>query len=154
MLLIIKMWRERREKRKEHPTDRPNAARAAKLATNYRTPYNVFGKADKKWKATNPSKCFDGLYLSQLPSTWANQKLGLATSTHLANHTNNSLTELTFCGGSNTQSKSDSKFDDDDCWRFFDGLMEGQHARREEDSDHLPGTRDPSFLDLLYRTSY
>jgi hypothetical protein len=51
------------------PTDRPNAARAAKLASNYRTPYNVFGKADEKWKATNLSKCFDGSYVSQLPST-------------------------------------------------------------------------------------
>jgi hypothetical protein len=90
------------------PTDSPNAARAAKLATNYRTPYNVFGKADEKWKAMNPSKCLDGSYLSQLPSTWANQKLGLATSTHLANHVNNSLTKLTFCKGSSTQSESDS----------------------------------------------
>jgi hypothetical protein len=110
-------------------TDHPNAARAAKLATNYRTAYNIFGKADKKWKARNLSKCFEDSYLSQLPSIWANQKLGLATSTHLANHINNSLTKLTFCGGSSTQSESDSEFDGDDCWRFFDGLMEGQHAR-------------------------
>jgi hypothetical protein len=57
-------------------------------------------------------------------------KLGLATSTHLANYINNSLTKLTFCGGSSTQSESDSEFDDDDCWRFFDGLMEGQHTAR------------------------
>jgi hypothetical protein len=123
------------------PVNRPNALRAAKLATNYRTPYNVFGKADQKWKATSPSKCFNGSYLSQLPSTWANQKLGLATSTHLANHINNSLTKLTFYGGSSTQSDvSDSEFNDDDCWRFFDGSMEEQYARREDDSDHLPGT--------------
>jgi hypothetical protein len=129
------------------PTDRPNAARAAKLATNYCTPYNVFGKADEKWKAMNPSKCFNGSYLSQIPSTWANQKLGLATSTHLANHINNSLAKLTFCGGSSTQSdESDIKLDNDDCWRFFDGLMEEQHARREEDSYHLPGTREPLFF--------
>jgi hypothetical protein len=78
------------------PVDRPNAARAAKVATNHRTPYKVFGKADEKWKATNPSKCFNGSYLSQLPSTWANQKLELATITHLANHINNSLTKLIF----------------------------------------------------------
>jgi hypothetical protein len=71
------------------PVDRPNASRAAKLATNHRTPYNVLGKADQEWKATNPSKCFDSTYLSQLPSTWAHQKLGLATTTHLANHINN-----------------------------------------------------------------
>jgi hypothetical protein len=31
-------------------TDRPNATRAAALAVNNRTPYNVFGKADKIWK--------------------------------------------------------------------------------------------------------
>jgi hypothetical protein len=55
--------------------DQPNASRAAKLATNHRTPYKVLGRADKKWRATNtnPSKCFDGSFLSQLPSTWAHQ---------------------------------------------------------------------------------
>jgi hypothetical protein len=113
------------------PTNRPNAARAAKFATNYRTFYNVFGKAGEKWKAMNPSKCFDGSYLSQFPSTWANQKLGLATSTHLANHVDN------------------SEFDDDDCWRFFDGLMEGQHAlggRRIRTTSQVPETL--RFLDL------
>jgi hypothetical protein len=51
------------------PADIPNAARAAKLATNHRMPYNIFGKADQKWKATNPSHCFDGSYLAQLSST-------------------------------------------------------------------------------------
>ena len=81
------------------------------------------------------------------PEAWT-----IATSTHLANHINNSLTKLTFCRGSSIQSESDSKFDNDDCWRFFDGLMEGQQARREEDLDHLPGTRDLRFLDLLYPT--
>jgi hypothetical protein len=30
------------------PADRPNTTRAAKIATNHRTPYNVFGKADSR----------------------------------------------------------------------------------------------------------
>jgi hypothetical protein len=109
------------------PADRPNALRAVKLATNHCTPYNVFGKADQKWKATNPSRCFDRSYLAQLPSTWANQKLGLATTTHLANHIKNSLTKLTFCGTSQSQPKLTDVFDDDDCWRFYDGLMEDRY---------------------------
>jgi hypothetical protein len=44
-------------------TDRPNPARVAKLATNYCTPYNVFGKADEKWKAMNLSKCFESSFV-------------------------------------------------------------------------------------------
>jgi hypothetical protein len=128
------------------PTDRPNAARAAKIATNHRTPYNVFGKADQKWKATHPYKCFDGSYLSQLPSTWAQQKLGLAAITHLANHINNSLTKLTFCGGPNIQSDdSVSVSDDEDCWRFFDGLMEEQYIWQENNTRRSPSTEVPPF---------
>jgi hypothetical protein len=96
------------------PTDRPNAMRAAKLATNHRTLYIVFGKADQKWKATNPSRWFDGSYLAQLTSMRANQKLGLATTTHLSNHINNSLTKLTFCQNSQPQSEVNDDFDDED----------------------------------------
>jgi hypothetical protein len=132
------------------PTDRPNTARAAKLATNHQTAYNVLGKADQKWKATKPSKCFDGSYLSQLPSTWAHQKLGLPATTHLANHINNSLTKLTFCRGSVTQPDGpDSDFEDDDCWRFFDGLMEEQFNQQENSTSHFPGTDGPPFFGSL-----
>jgi hypothetical protein len=128
------------------PLDQPNAARAAKIATNHQTPYNVFRKADQKWKATHPYKCFDGSYLSQLPSTWAQQKLGLAAITHLANHVNNSLTKLTFCGGPNIKfDDSVSVSDDEDCWRFFGGLMEEQYIRQENDTRRSPSTEVPSF---------
>jgi hypothetical protein len=86
---------------------------------------------------------FDGSYLAQLPSTWANQKLGLATTTHLASHINNSLTKLTFCGNSQSQSEVNDDFDDDDddddddCWRSYDGLMEDRYFQHEDDFDRL-----------------
>jgi hypothetical protein len=128
------------------PINRPNAARAAKFATNHQKPYNVLGKANHKWKATHPSKCFEGSYLTQLPSTWAQEKLGLATTTHLANHINNSLTKLTFCGGSNTQSDDSDSVSDDDCWRFFDSLMEEQYNRQENDARLSPGAEVPPFF--------
>jgi hypothetical protein len=74
--------------------ERPNATRAAERAITNRTPYDVFGKADLIWKDTHGDKLFDGSYLSQQPSIWANQRLGLATCTHLANHINASLTKV------------------------------------------------------------
>jgi len=68
-------------------------------------------------------------------------------NTRLANHINNSLTTLTFCGGSGTQSdSSDSDFEDDDCWRFFDGLMEEQYNRQEYDARRSPGAEVPPFF--------
>jgi hypothetical protein len=71
-------------------------------------------------------------------------------NTRLANHINNSLTTLTFCGGSGTQSdSSDSDFEDDDCWRFFDGLMEEQFNWQENNASRFPGTEDPPFLSSL-----
>jgi hypothetical protein len=77
--------------------DRPNATRAAALAVTNRTPYNVLGKADTIWKESHGTKLFDGSYMSQSPSTWAYQRLGLATVTHLANHINTSLTKIKHC---------------------------------------------------------
>jgi hypothetical protein len=71
-----------------------NATQAAALAVTNRTPYNVLGKADTIWKESHGSKLFDESYMSQSPSTWANQRLGLVTVTHLANHINTSLTKI------------------------------------------------------------
>jgi hypothetical protein len=51
----------------------------------------VFGTADRIWKESQGNKLFDGSYMSQSPGIWANQRLGLATVTHLANHINTSL---------------------------------------------------------------
>lgn len=71
--------------------------------------------------------------------------MGLATTTHLANHINdNSLTKLTlFCG--NSQSKWDAlDFDfedkDEDCCRFYDSLMQDQYFWQEDDLDRLLST--------------
>jgi hypothetical protein len=63
-------------------------------ATTHRTPYDVLTKADKAWRKTHGHALFDGSYLSQSPSLWANQRIGLATITHLANHINKSLTKI------------------------------------------------------------
>jgi hypothetical protein len=109
--------------------DRPNAMKAAKIATNFRTPYNVLGKADQKWKAKFSDTLFDGSYHAGLPSTWANQKLGLATVTHLSNHINTSLTRLTLQNRNSSQeidSDSDSCYDGDG-WNFFDGELSNNH---------------------------
>lgn len=97
--------------------------KAAKIATNFRSPYNILGKADQKWKAIFQDNLFDGSYHAGLPSTWANQKLGLATVTYLSNHINTSLTRLTLRNHSGSQqmdSDSDSYYDGD-AWNFFDG---------------------------------
>jgi hypothetical protein len=79
--------------------DQPNSTQAAALAITNCTPYNVLGKADTIWKESHGSKLFDfdGSYMSQSPGTWANQRLGLATVTHLANHINTSLTKIKHC---------------------------------------------------------
>ncbi len=73
--------------------DRPNATRAAERATTHRTPYDVLTKADKVWRKTHGHALFNGSYLSQSPSIWANQCIGLAAITHSANHINTSLTK-------------------------------------------------------------
>jgi hypothetical protein len=74
--------------------DRPNATSAAEQATTHRMPYDVLTKADKAWRKTHGHALFDGSYLSQSPSVWANQRISLATITHLANHINTSLTKM------------------------------------------------------------
>ena len=123
--------------------DRPNAAKAASIATNFRTPYDVLGKADQKWKAKFTDKLFDGTYHASLPSTWANQKLGLATVTHLANHINTSLTRLTFCGPTSQQldSETDSYYDGDD-WRFVDGNIRDESFENEDVDIIFDGERE------------
>jgi hypothetical protein len=112
--------------------DRPNAAKAASIATNFRTPYDLLGKADQKWKVKFTDKLFDGTYHAGLPSTWANQKLGLATVTHLANHINTSLTRLTFCGTmSQQQDSADSYYDgtDDESFENKDVILSNFYGR-------------------------
>jgi hypothetical protein len=74
--------------------DRPNATRAAERAVTHRTPYDILTKADRAWRKSHGHSSFDGSYLSQSPSVWANQRIGLATVTHLANHINTSLTKI------------------------------------------------------------
>jgi hypothetical protein len=99
--------------------------------------HNILGKADQKWKAKFPGKLFDGSYHAGLPSTWANQKLGLATVTHLSNHINTSLTRLTLRSNSGSQemdSDSDS-FYDGEAWNFFDGELGCNDDARNDDID-------------------
>jgi hypothetical protein len=76
--------------------DPQNATRAAALLVTNLTSYNVLNinKADTIWKESRGSKLFDGSYMSQSSSTWANQRLGLAIVIHLANHINTSLSKI------------------------------------------------------------
>jgi hypothetical protein len=106
--------------------DRPNATRAATLAVTVtnRTPYNVLSKADAIWKESHGAKLFDGSYMSQSLSTWANQRLGLATVTHLANHINTSLTKIKHCRFQKEKQSVDTSPEDDELstdWNLFGG---------------------------------
>ena len=127
--------------------ERPNAERAAKRAIIHRTPYDVFGKADKIWKETHGSQLFSGSYLSSLPSTWANQRLGLATCTHLANHINTSLTKVRLqseVGQAGTCNDGHSSHDDSDAdWKFYGGdLHYATHFNGDDGLDAVYATED------------
>ena len=101
----------------QFPSHRPNAQRAAQLATHHRTPYNILGTADKIWKLTHDNKLFGSNYLAALPSDWANQRIGFACQVNLANHIFTSLSNVTY---GQVHTASDSVLDStDDDWSFF-----------------------------------
>jgi hypothetical protein len=119
--------------------ERPNAKLAAQRAIIHRTPYDVFGKADIIWRETHGSQLFGGSYLSSLPSTWANQRLGLATCTHLANHINSSLTKVRHRSdggqaGAFTDAPSSQDAADAD-WKFYGGEL--HYATHDDGNDGL-----------------
>jgi hypothetical protein len=93
------------------------------------------------WEESYGSKLFDGSYMSQSPSTWANQRLGLATVAHLANHINTSLTKIKHCRfGQGKQSDASSSEDDEfvSDWNFFGGdLGDYNHHYGEDELDRL-----------------
>jgi hypothetical protein len=121
--------------------ERPNAKLAAQRAIIHRTPYDVFGKADIIWRETHGSQLFRGSYLSSLPSIWANQRLGLATCTHLANHINSSLTKVRHRSdggqaGAFTDAPSSQSQDAADAdWKFYDGDL--HYATHDDGNDGL-----------------
>jgi hypothetical protein len=88
-------------------------------------PYDVFTKADKAWRKTHGHALFKGSYLSQSPSVWANQRVGLATITHLANHINTSLTKIqpsrNGASGDDGSQSSDTLSQEMPDWNFHDG---------------------------------
>jgi hypothetical protein len=128
-------------------SERPNARRAAERAIIHRTPYDVFGKADNIWKESHGSRLFGGSYLSALPSTWANQRLGLATCTHLANHINSSLTKVRHRSthgqaGASTAAPSSQDAADAD-WKFYGGdLLYATHDDGNDGQDAVYATED------------
>ena len=91
--------------------------------------------------------------MSQLPSTWANQRLGLATVTHLANHINTSLTKISHHRfGKEKQSDIVSLQDDDPVpdWMFFGGDLNdyNQHYGDDElDRLHAAANEMDLFVD-------
>ena len=88
--------------------------------------------------------------MSQSPSTWANQHLGLATVTHLANHINTSLTKIKHCRfgkekPSDAFSSEDDEFVSD--WNFFGGDLGDYNQHYGEDElDRLHATGDEMGL--------
>jgi hypothetical protein len=113
--------------------DRPNALRAAEIATTNKTPFDILGKADKNWKAEHPDKLFGGSYLAPLPSVWANQRLGLVCQSNLSNHIKTSLSKIKYRKRGpdgafvtpNVSPDSDDDCDDVDGWKFYDGPLHG-----------------------------
>ena len=91
--------------------------------------------------------------MSQLPSTWANQRLGLATVTHLANHINTSLTKISHRRfGKEKQSDIISLEDDEfvSDWNFFGGDLNdcNQHYSDDElDRLHAAANEVDLFVD-------
>jgi hypothetical protein len=88
--------------------------------------------------------------MSQSPSTWANQRLGLATVTHLANHINTSLTKIKHNRfGKEKQSELPSSEDDEltSDWNFFGGdLRDCNQHYGEDELDRLHATIDEMDL--------
>ena len=88
--------------------------------------------------------------MSQSPSTWANQRLGLATVTHLANHINTSLTKIKHCRfgrgkQSGTSASEDDEFVSD--WNFFGGDLGDYNQHYGDDElDCLHATGDEMDL--------
>ena len=120
----------------DFPADKPNAARAAKRAVHHRTPYDVLGKADRNWKEQFGDMLFDGSYLANSPSNWANQRIGLAMVTHLSNHINTSLTKikLTDTNGEQRETIPTRDEEDGDGWKYYIGAIPGEAGDEIEDA--------------------
>ena len=123
--------------------DRPNATRAAERAVTHRTPYDILTKADRAWRKSHGHSSFDGSYLSQSPSVWANQRIGLATVTHLANHINTSLPKIQLSRDGAHDALSQEAPD----WNFYDGdTGNTTHQYGEDDLvDQLFNVEDDVF---------
>jgi hypothetical protein len=83
-----------------------------------------------------------------MPPTSCYQKLEQATIIHLANHINNSLTNLTCYESFNFQCDlSDSGFEGEEGLRFFSNLSIGTFSLQHADNlDHLLGTEDSQCM--------
>jgi hypothetical protein len=134
--------------------DRPNASRAAELAisnTN-KTPFDILGKADKKWKREHGDKLFGSSFLAPTPSVWANQWFGLICQTNLSNHIRASLTKIKYNNlrsTSNTISPATSSNDNDhqadyNGWKFYDSPLDGEPALNDESHGH-----DTASLEII-----
>ena len=129
------------------PSNRPHALRAARLATDCRTPYNLFAKSDYIWKRDH-NGFFDGSYLSNSPGTWANQKLGLALCSNLANHINTSLSRTKYCNISQSQHSqgNDGELEHHEPdWRYCDGILMSQHDTADDDLLYEGGVIELDF---------
>jgi hypothetical protein len=121
--------------------DRPNAKRAAERAIDLKTPWDILGRADRRWKREHGDKFFGGSYLSPTPSIWTDQQLGLVCITHLTNHIRSALSNLRY----NPEAKwkddrldgagDDDNISDDDYYEWKYHVDGGINGRLDEDDE-------------------
>ena len=76
------------------------------------TPYNTSSSHLSRWKSEHGNSFFDGSYLTNLPSTWAKQQLGIVCSTQLANHINTSFNHLRYDPSGQVSGEGEEDVDD------------------------------------------
>ena len=68
------------------PETQRNAKTMAQIARSKKVPHGVLPRANAIWKKEHPDEFYGYSYKAMDPTTWAEQQLGLVTSTATANH--------------------------------------------------------------------
>ena len=118
--------------------NRPNAERAAQRCISTATPWGILDKADKQWKHLHGDKLFGANYLTPLPSSWADQQLGLTFITHISNHIFSSYKHIKHSTSSppppdsSLNDDDSSYYDDENEWKYHDGDILGEEWLADE----------------------
>ena len=70
---------------------KPNAIRAAKLATSLKVPYNILQRANDLWRFKRPGEFFGGSYKAMNPKTYVNQQFGRLVCVANGSHINRAM---------------------------------------------------------------